>query len=184
MLSLKIEEVELWDEESQEFRYSPERILHLEHSLLSISKWEAEHHKPFFLKDSKTNQEIFDYVKAMILDLDDDEKDEVMRFINKKHIDKINAYLEDSQTATWFGKNTSKKNKKSGEVVTSELIYYWLVALQIPFEVEKWNFNRLLTLIEICNIKNEKPKNIPRKELYSRNTALNELRRKQMNTHG
>lgn len=182
MLKIKISGDELWDEETEEFRSISDKELYLEHSLISISKWESIHHKPFFLKKEKTTQETIDYVKCMVLNEDFDFEEPL--YLDNKAISKINDYINDSYTATWFKDDKKNKKKNSSEQVTSELVYYWMVALNIPFECERWHFNRLLTLIEICNRKNEKPKKMSNKELYNRNTALNELRRKQMNTHG
>ena len=181
MLKIKIQGKEMWDESVSEFKYSQSIELRLEHSLISISKWEAKYHKPFFAKDEKTYSETLDYIRFMILDEDINFDDIVF---DNQTIEQINAYINDPQTATWFSKNVKGAGKKSSEQVTSELVYYWMIALNIPFECEKWHFNRLLTLIEVCNVKNEKPKNIPKKDLYSRNAALNALRRQQMNTRG
>lgn len=185
MLKIKTQKKEFWDEKTQEFVYSEGCEFRLEHSLLSISKWEAKYHKPFFSKEEKTDEETLYYIKCMILDDDIDiESINTIHIFGNEELSEINAYINDSQTATWFSDNKKNKKSKSPEQVTNELVYYWMIALGIPFECEKWHFNRLLTLIEVCNIKNEKPKNMSKKELYSRNTALNQLRRKQMNTHG
>ena len=191
MLKINIfgNDCELWDERTQTFIYPEDRVLCLEHSLISISKWESKYHKPFLAKSKKTDEETMYYIKCMVLDDDFDIEQDL--YLNAETIYRINQYINDPMTATWFNQKDGKdgkdkKNKKapSSEQITSELIYYWMVALNIPFECERWHINRLLTLIEVCNVKNEKPKKMSKKELYSRNSSLNELRRRQMNTHG
>lgn len=180
MLKIRIPSKELWDEKQEMFIDTDPVELLLEHSLVSISKWESKHHKPFFTASDKTYSETIDYIRCMLLNEEDINLEWIL---DNKVISQINEYIDDSQTATWFNKK-EKKGKRSSETVTSELVYYWMIALNIPFECQYWHFNRLLTLIEVCNVKNEKPKKMSKKELYSRNSALNNLRRKQMNTHG
>ena len=45
------------------------------------------------------------------------------------------------------------------ETPASELIYWYMSQLGIPFECDKWNLNRLLTLIRLAAAKqnNQKP---------------------------
>ena len=157
----------------------------MEHSLLSISEWESKYHKPFLTKDIKTTAEIFDYIAFMITDpYEYEDKVRIAKSFTKKDIDLINAYIEDPATATWFSKN--QNGKKSREQTTSELIYYWMIAMQIPFECQAWHLNRLLTLIRVCSIKNEDPKKhtMSNKEIYRQNARLNAARKAALHTHG
>lgn len=180
MLEITIPAVELWDEVSQEFITSKEQTLKMEHSLVSISKWESKWCKPFISKEAKTIEETIDYAKCMTIT--QNVSDDVYRFLTDENIKQINEYIEAPMTATWFTED--KRGSKSGEQVTSELIYYWMIALNIPSEYQKWHLNRLLTLIRVCNIKNQPAKKMSRKEIASRNAALNAARRKQLNTKG
>lgn len=190
MLKITVPGNEYWDPYKEEFITLPSTTLTLEHSLLSLSKWEDKWHRPFLNEGPKNDEEYIDYIRCMIIDEDYDPK--VLRGLSSSNIKKINEYLKDSHTATWFGKtdsyiNTEKSLKKPNskkDVITSEVIYYWLVALQIPFECEKWNLNRLLTLVRVCNEKNAPPKKMSKKQLMNRNTALNQLRRQQLNSAG
>ena len=102
--------------------------------------------------------------------------------ITNENINEVNRYIEAPMTATYF--SDEKNSKTSREQVTAELIYYWMIALNIPFECQKWHLNRLLTLIKVCNIKNQPPKKRSKKDIMSRNAALNAARRKQLNTKG
>ena len=180
MLQITIPSMELYDEEKEEFVYAKEQVLQLEHSLVSISKWESKWHKVFISKKEKTNEEILDYVRCMTLTQNVDP--DVYKRLTKSNVAEIEAYIDNPMSATYF--SNSEPGKKSREPVTSELIYYWMVAYNIPFECQKWHLNRLLTLIKICGIKNQSPKKMSKKDLMTRNAALNAARRKQLNTKG
>ena len=175
--------VELWDEEKQEFVYTPAAkavTLCLEHSLISLSKWESKWCKPFLSKQEKTYEETLDYVKCMTLTKG--VNDEVYYRLTRENIETINKYIEAPMTATYFSKE--RGGKANNEVITNELIYYWMIALTIPVEFEKWHLNRLLTLIRVCNIKNQPPKKMSKRDIMSRNAALNAARKKKLNTNG
>lgn len=181
MLTIIIEGEELFNDETQEFSTAgDDAVVHLEHSLLSISKWESKHEKPFLSSMTKTGMEIFDYIKAMSFDQDLDP--DVLSRLSKKNIDEIQEYIDSTQSATTFG--TMPGHRGPGEVITSELIYYWMVAFTIPFECERWHLNRLFSLIRICNIKNQKPRQMSRHEVAQQYKDLNAQRRAQMGTKG
>lgn len=179
MLKLTIKGDEVFDESTQTFSTINDTVIHLEHSLLSLSKWESEFRKPFLSNSSKSTEEIVGYIKAMVLD--ELESDDVLYKLSEENILSINSYIESPQSATTF--NTKDQGGR-GETVTSELIYYWMVAFTIPFECERWHLNRLLTLIRICNIKNSKPKKMSSSEIAARNRELNAQRRAAMKTSG
>lgn len=180
MLQITIPSIELWDDEKQEFVTTKEYVLQLEHSLVSISKWESKWNKVFLAKEEKTYEETIDYIKCMTIT--QNIPDEAYQYITKSVVDKIDKYITAPMTATWFSKD--KPTGGNREKVTSELIYYWMIALNIPFECQKWHLNRLLTLIRVCNIKNTPPKKMSKRSLMQRNAALNAARRKQYNTTG
>ena len=180
MLRIIIPAIELWDENKEEFINTKEQTLQLEHSLVSLSKWESKWNKPFLSKDTKTEEEELDYIKCMTITQNVDPN--VYKFIPLNVREEIKEYINAPMTATWFSED--KNTKSSSEQITSELIYYWMVAQNIPFECEKWHLNRLITLIKICNIKSQPPKKMGKKAIMSRNAALNAARRKQLNTKG
>lgn len=179
MLRITIPSTEQWDEIKQEFVYTKEQTLQLEHSLVSISKWESNWCKSFLNSKDKTFEETIDYVKCMTVT--NNVSDEVYSCLTSENITEINEYIEAQMTATTF---SNSSNNQSREIVTSELIYSWMIALNIPFECQKWHINRLLTLIRICQIKNQSSRKMSRREIISRNAALNAERRKQLNTRG
>lgn len=181
MLVLKIPASEKWDETNQCFVYGDAFTLQLEHSLISISKWEANWKKPFLSKNSMTNEQTMDYVKCMTIT--QNVPDDVYSRLTQENFNEISAYIESPMTATWFN-NTEEKGKLNNEQITAELIYYWMIALQIPFECQKWHLNRLLTLVRVCNIKNQPPKKMSQRELLERNRALNAKRRAEMKSRG
>ena len=169
-----------WDEIKQEFVEPKVVTLKLEHSLVSVSKWESKWNKPFLSSNSKTDEEIFDYIKCMTTTQNVD--DDVYNHLTQDNIKSINKYIEAPMTATTFSEDKSSKGNR--EVVTSELIYYWMISLGIPVDFQKWHLNRLMTLIRVCNIKNAPPKKMSKRDVMSRNKALNDARRKQLNTRG
>lgn len=171
---------ERWDEVNEVFVYPKEQTLQLEHSLVSLSKWESKWCKPFLTRQAKTFEETLDYVKCMTLT--QNVNPEVYNYLTIANIDMINQYIDAPMTATRF--SDEKNTKTNREQVTAEIIYYWMISLNIPFECQKWHLNRLLTLIKVCNIKNSPPKKRSKKEIMRRNTALNEMRKKQLHTRG
>lgn len=179
MLKVTIPSVELFDEKQQKFSKSKEVTLVLEHSLVSISKWESVWRKPFLTKGSKTMAETLDYIKCMTITQNVDPA--VYNYIPQNIIDIIVEYIETPRTATIVPEIPEKTNR---EVITSELIYYWMVTFNIPFECQTWHLDRLLTLIKVINLKNQPKRKGNLKDLMSRNAALNAKRKAELKTNG
>ncbi len=184
MLTILVPAVEVWDETNEMFVRMPEVILNLEHSLVSLSRWESKYHTPFLTRKKLSTKEILDYVCCMAVDKTISPDD--LTRLTEKDFTEINDYINDTQTATWFSESNNGNGSviDRGEAVTSEIIYYWMVSLNIPFECQYWHLNRLLTLIRVCNVKNQPPKKMSQKALLSRNHALNAARRKALKTKG
>ena len=178
MLQITIPAVETFNSKTDEFVTIKEQKITLEHSLVSLSKWESKWKKPFISDKEKTTEEIIDYVRCMCLTQNVDSR--VFNNLSEENVKAIKAYIEDPMTATTLPKET----KKGRDVITSELIYYCMIACNIPIEFQKWHLNRLMTLIRVCEIKNTPPKKMSRKELLARNKALNDARRKKLGTTG
>lgn len=180
MLTITIPEEELFDEVNEEFVTFEPIELQLEHSLVSLSKWESKYEKPFLASDEKTDEEVRFYIYCMVISPGEISPDITDRF-TEADFQAVNDYLQKKMTATWFAE---KKAGKSREVITSELIYYWMIAFNIPFQCETWHLNRLLTLIKVCNVKNNPDKKMSRSEIVRRNRELNAQRRAQLGTRG
>lgn len=180
MLHITIPAIEQWDEINEQFINTKEQKLSLEHSLVSLSKWESKWCKPFFSKQEKTQEEIIDYIRCMTIT--QNVNPEIYNYLSRDNLKQINDYIDAPMTATWFSedKNKTEKNKQ----ITSEIIYYWMIAFNIPFECQKWHLNKLMTLIRVCDVKNQPPKKRSQKEIMSRNAALNAARRKRLNSKG
>lgn len=180
MLQITVPGVELYDEKNEEFIYTEERTLQLEHSLVSLSKWESKWCKPFISKDNKTTEEVVDYVRCMTIT--QNVEPDVYTRITEQQYDEIERYINAPMTATTF--KEGRLGKKSGGIVTNEIIYYWMVSLGISKEYEEWHLNRLLTLIRVCNEKNAPQKKMSRSEIMKNNAALNAARRQKLNSKG
>jgi len=181
MLKIIVLGEEFYNEGTEEFETFDDFELELEHSLISLSKWESKFKKPFLVATQKTPEEIFGYIQAMIIS--PIFPTDILRRLSQENFKAINDYIESSESATTFG-TMPERSRGIGEVITSELIYYWMVAFNIPFECEYWHLNRLFSLIRICNIKNSKPKKMSRQAIASRNRELNAIRRAQYNSSG
>lgn len=180
MLYITVPEGEYYDERTGEFVTIKSQKLSLEHSLVSISKWESKWCKAFLGKEEKTAEQTIDYIKCMTLTQNVDER--VYNNLSAENVKKITDYISAPMTATWF--SNDQNHARSNEVITSELIYYWMIALNIPVEFQKWHLNRLLTLIRVCEIKNQPPKKMGKRSLMTRNAALNAQRRAALGSHG
>ena len=185
-MSIKIEvkSCELFDESNQRFIEVKPTTLILEHSLIAVSLWESKYHVPFLKEDQKTPEQFLYYFKCMTINKNVDPN--VYLGITPAQQKEIIDYIHNPMTASWITDNgTNKKGKgKNGQEITSELIYAWMVGLQIPSEYEKWHLNRLLTLIQICNNHNQPPKKMPKNEIIRNNDAINAARRAAMRTRG
>lgn len=188
MLEIDVAESEAWDNDREEFVLIPGGHLSLEHSLISLSKWESKHEKPFLVDDPpKTSAELLDYIRCMTVNKG--VKPETYLGLTQSDYEKINKYISAPMTATTFNDNRKQKGKtvsygrRRQHIVTSEELYYDMIAFQIPFECEKWHINRLLTLIRICSIKSE-PDKMKGKDLAKHNRSLNAARRAQHHTKG
>lgn len=180
MLKITVNIAEKWDEINECFIAEKEKALQLEHSLISVSRWESKWGKPFFSTDKMTTEEAIDYVKCMTLTTG--VEPEVYENLSHENMKQIEEYNNAPMTATWFTQTGS--GKPGREQITSEIIYYLMIAYAIPFECQKWHLNRLLTLIKVCKIKNEPAKKMGKRDTMSRNAAMNAARRKQMNSKG
>lgn len=180
MLTIIVLGEEMFDESTDEFITQGDVTLELEHSLVSLSKWESIYEKPFLGNSDKTTEEVVGYIKAMTLTPEVPE--EVFSKLSDSNIQTINEYIDAKMTATWFRETPNAPRNR--EIVTAELIYYWMITFQIPFECERWHLNRLFTLIRVCNVKQEKPKNMGRAEMAAQNRELNAQRRALYGTKG
>ena len=182
MLTITIPSIEGWDEETSEFvDVEPSVTIRLEHSLLSLSEWESRWCKPLLTDQEKTEEELLDYIRCMALDKD--LNPEVFNRLSPENVKEIYAYIYAPMTATTF-RNDNTKKSGAKETITSELVYYWMVALQIPFECQRWHLNRLITLIRVCEVKNQPPKKMSKNDIMRRNAELNAARRQKFNSKG
>lgn len=172
--------VELWDEGKQEFVYLPGQTLEMEHSLASLSKWESKMGKPFLTKDAKTYEESLEYLKCMMLTPGVTE--DVFEYLMSHKLSVVDEYINSSMTATILPPNRGRKGRP--ETVTAEVIYYWMIAMQIPAEYEYWHLNKLITLIGVCNVKNSPTKKRSSDEILRDQMALNAERCKKLNSKG
>lgn len=179
MLEITIPASESYDESVQEFVSVAETTIRLEHSLVSISKWESKWEKPFLSKDEKTTEEVADYIRCMS---DDDIPPEIIPRISQDSLTNINEYIAAKMSATWITEKPSVG--KSQEILTAEIFYYWMIALNIPFECQYWHLNRLFMLIKVCNEKNQPPKKMSQSELAARNQRINAARKAKHKTKG
>lgn len=190
MLKITIPAEERWDPIKERFVSMGKPVtIQLEHSLISIYKWEQLYHVPYLDKNrAKTDKELLDYIKCMTITPNVDP--EVYDFLTNDNIKEIKAYIEDQHTATWFSDDRQEgaAKRRQDRVITSEIIYYWMISLQIPPEYAKWHINSLMTLIEVCsreNVKNSgQNKKMTKSDIAKRNRELNAQRRHQFNTRG
>ena len=179
MLELVIKDIEVYDEGKSEFIIIKGKTLQVEHSLVSISKWESRWNKPFLSKKPKTVEETIDYIRCMTIT--QNVKNEIYNNLTNDNIETVSKYIVSPMSATFFN---DIDNSPSKEIITSEIIYYWMITYNIPIKCEKWHLNRLLTLIKVCSKKNDKPKKMSKSEIINRNRRLNEQRKQQYKTNG
>lgn len=179
MLELVVEDSEWFDETTNEFYPIKGCVLRLEHSLVSISKWESKWKVPFLSREKKTYEQTLDYIKCMTIN--QNVKPETYLGITNDHIRQVNEYISDEKTATTFKETNNIANR---QVVTSELIYFWMAQFNIPMECQKWHFSRLITLLRVASIKNTPEKKMSRNAILSQNRSLNAARRKALKSKG
>lgn len=181
MLLIHVPGSEKFDESTNEFIYTNETTIQLEHSLVSLSKWESKWHKAFYHPtNKKTDEETLDYVRCMTLT--QNVKPETYYALSTENVQQIQQYINDPMTATTF--NADQQTTPNREIITAELIYYWMISYNIPVEFEKWHLNKLLALIKVCSIKNSKPKKMTKRQIMNQNAALNAARRQKLKSKG
>lgn len=182
MLTITVGGKEVYDDATGEFGNQGGFELQLEHSLFSLSKWESEFEKPFLAKEAKTPEEVVAYIQHMVV-TPNPPADFFLR-LSKENMEEINAYIEKKMTATWFH-DAQPQTRGRAQIITAELIYYWMTAFNIDWECQYWHLNRLFTLIRICNIKQDNtPKKMSKAEVAARNRELNAQRKQQLGTKG
>lgn len=182
MLVLEVPTEESYNEETREFVVSQFFKLELEHSLVSLSKWESFFKKPFLSSEEKTNEEMFWYIKAMTLTPNVPSEIFQRLFNSSECLDSVSKYVEEKMTATRFNEDPSAAKHRGA--ITSEIIYYWMISQNVPFECQFWHLDRLLTLLRVCSQKNAPQKKMSRSQLAQRNRLLNAQRKAQLGTSG
>lgn len=174
MLELEIPDTELWDQKEERFYTIKRQSITLEHSLVSLSKWEAKWHKPFLSDKNLTNEEIFDYIRCMSIGRNIDPL--VFNCLTNEQLKKIEEYISDPHTATWFSNSIKESGPK--EIITAERIYHLMFSYGVPKECEKWHLNRLLTQLRVEYEETKPQKKKSKREIADRHRALNAARRK------
>lgn len=182
MLQITVPATEMFDEKTSRIITLPAKELRLEHSLVSISKWESKWKKPFLKESEMTMEETLDYVRCMTITQNVDRS--VYKRLSPANIEAVKTYINDPMTATWFSNQSKQPSGRSGGVITSEVIYWQMIALEIPFECQTWHLNRLLTLIRICADKQQPSKKMSRSALMKRNRGLNAARKAKLGSRG
>lgn len=183
MLRIKVPGIETFNDETQTFETAGgDCVLELEHSLLALSKWESKFEKPFLTGTAKSVEEILFYIESMIIT--PDFPIDVIDRLTRSNFDEINTYIESKQSATTFADLPGSKKGRHSEIVTSEVIYYWMLTFNIPMECERWHLSRLFSLIRVCNAKNAKPKKMSRSEMVQQRQQLNAERKAKLGTTG
>ena len=180
MITLKIAPGQHWDSENEVFVNTPETVVHLEHSLRAVSKWESKYCKPFLGRKEWTAGQMLDYIRCMCRDEGVDPA--VFLSLSKEQIEAVQKYIDLPMTATWFS-NQSKSNSR-GSVVTSEVVYFWMSSYGIDWQAQDWHLNRLMTLIQVASEKSKPPKKVPKHQAAARQHALNAARRQRYHTGG
>lgn len=180
MLTIVVPATEFFDELNQEFIYTEGTTLQLEHSLASVSKWESKWEKPFLNDKPRTDEETIDYVRCMCLT--PDVPPNVFHRLSQENNEQIAQYIQAKMTATWFKEMPGGPVNR--EVITAEIIYFWMVSLNVPFECDRWHLNQLLTLIRVINEKNKPKKKMSKMDAAAQRKALNEARRQELGTRG
>lgn len=172
---------DIWDEVNERFIPGiPAKEIVLEHSLLSISKWEEIWEIPYLSDEPKTPQQMVSYLQCMCVN---EEDQNYINYLTKENVEDINAYINKKMTATWF-KEDDQKKPRNKRIVTAELIYAWMAMAQIPFECEKWHFNKLMTLLRVYSEENKQPEKMPKNEMIKNRRALNAARRAKTHSRG
>ena len=179
-IKIHIPKTELWDPIKEEFVEIKEQTILMEHSLLSVDKWESKWKKPYLSSDDKTPIEVIDYLRCMTITKDVNPY--VYYAIPSDELKKIDEYIKDSMTATTFNNNAPKSRKR--DIITSEIIYWQMTQLNIPLEWERRHLNKLLTLIQVGAIKSQPPKKMSKSEIAKQNRALNAARRAKHHSRG
>lgn len=180
MFTITVPGESVFDEATMEFGTRGDTVLELEHSLVSLSKWESKFEKPFLESINKTPEELLSYIELMIVT--PNIAPDVLNRLSNENVAEINAYLNAKMTATWF--SDERDSKSTGEIITAELIYYWMIGFEINWEAQYWHLNRLFTLIRICSAKQQKPKKMSRSDIAARNRKINDERRERLGTRG
>lgn len=176
MLELEIVFEEGFKAETNEFIATKSETIQLEHSLFSLSKWEAKWEIAFYGRDEKTNEQLADYIRMMVLS---DISFDIVEFIKPAQIAEINEYINSKQTASWFAEDNrpGRRGARNTRVTTSDLLYAYMASMRIPFECQHWHINRLLTLIRIIDLENQPKKNMPRRDSVASHRSINQARR-------
>lgn len=180
MLTIVVSGNEHFNEETQEFVTVGDFVIELEHSLASLSKWESIYEKPFLGKDEKTSEEVFGYIRAMIIT--PNISPELFSRLSSENLSAVNTYINSKASATWFRDDSTAPSNRN--VITAEVIYHWMISFRIPLECEHWHLNRLFTLLKIASAKNDKPKKMNDGQIAARNREVNEKRRAELGTSG
>ena len=181
-ISIKIPDTELWDPTKEEFIQVKGQVLTLEHSLLSVDKWESKWKKPYLSDEKKTALEVLDYIRCMTITKNVNPF--IYYAIPSEELERSNTYISDSMTATTINNRKDQRGSRKRDIITSEIIYWQMTQLNIPLEWEKRHLNKLLTLIQVAAIKSESPQKMSKNDIAKQNSRLNAARRKRLGSRG